>query len=228
MLDVLVAPEVFELRPDYVGLIVSVDGLPSGRSSDYSRRLLLEAADHARGLDPDAHPHVVAWHEAYRGFGAKPRRTRPSVDALLRRVPTGLPEVNQVVDLYNAVSVRHVLPIGGEDVDAYEGPPRLVRATGDEAFLTRRDGELVDDPPHPGEVVWRDDAGVTCRRWNWRQCARTELHERSRRGFFVLERLAPLPLDALHAAGAELMQHLTALAPNAAVDSCLLGVGCSP
>jgi DNA/RNA-binding domain of Phe-tRNA-synthetase-like protein len=77
-------------------------------------------------------------------------------------------------------------------------------------------------------VVWRDDLGVTCRRWNWRQSTRTELHDGSRRGFFVLERLAPLPLDALHAAGAELMQHLTALAPNAAVDTCLLGVGCSP
>ena len=228
MQNVVVAPEVFQLRPDYVGLIVAVDGLPSGSSSHYSRRLLVEAADHARGVDPDTHPHVLAWHEAYRAFGSKPRRTRPSVDALLRRVPAGLPEVNQVVDLYNAVSVRHVLPIGGEDADAYQGPPRLVRATGDEAFVTRRDGELVDDPPHPGEVVWRDDLGVTCRRWNWRQCVRTALTERSRRGFFVLERLAPLPLDALHAAGEELIRHIVTLAPHAAVDTCLLGVGCRP
>jgi DNA/RNA-binding domain of Phe-tRNA-synthetase-like protein len=222
MRSVLVAPDVFQLRPDYVGLIVAVDGLPSGRSSDYSRGLLAEAAEHAREVDAEAHPHIVAWHEAYRAFGAKPRRTRPSVDALLRRVPAGLPEVNQVVDLYNAVSVRHVLPIGGEDADAYQGPPRLVRATGDEAFVTRRDGELVDDPPHPGEVVWRDDLGVTCRRWNWRQCTRTALSEGSRRGWFVLERLAPLPLDTLHAAGEELIRRIVTVAPHAAIDTCLL------
>jgi DNA/RNA-binding domain of Phe-tRNA-synthetase-like protein len=220
--EVVVAPQVFQLRPDYVVLVIVVDGLPGGGSSDYSRRLLADAAQHAVERGSCTHPHVVAWHEAYRAFGSKPNRTRPSVDALLRRVPAGLPEVNQVVDLYNAVSVRHVIPIGGEDADTYQGPPRLVRATGDELFATVRDGESVHDPPSPGEVIWRDDLGVTCRRWNWRQCTRTRIVEGSRRGFFVLERLAPLRLDALHTAGEELIRHITRLAPHASVDTRVL------
>ena len=33
----------------------------------------------------DQLPHVAAWREAYRAFGAKPQRTRNSVEALLRR-----------------------------------------------------------------------------------------------------------------------------------------------
>jgi DNA/RNA-binding domain of Phe-tRNA-synthetase-like protein len=31
------------------------------------------------------------------------------------------------------------------------------------------------DQPEPGEVIWRDDDGVTCRCWNWRQCVRTRI-----------------------------------------------------
>ena len=217
-----VAPEVFELRPDFVCLLLAVDGLPCGGSSDYSRRLLAEVSREAVEHTSGDHPHVAAWHEAYRAFGSKPQRARPSVDALLRRVSAGLPQVNQVVDLYNAVSVRYLIPIGGEDADTYQGPPRLVRATGDEPFPTFRDGELVEEPPSPGEVVWRDDAGVTCRRWNWRQCVRTRITEESDRGFFVLERLDPLPLEALHAAGEELARHVTTLAPHALVRTRLL------
>ena len=44
----------------------------------------------------------------------------------------------------------------------------------DEPFDTTADGAAVIEHPDPGEVVWCDDAGVTCR-WNWRQAQRTAL-----------------------------------------------------
>ena len=37
-------------------------------------------------------------------------------------------------------------------------------------------GEDPNDPPKPGEVVYADAAKVLCRRWNWRQDARTHHH----------------------------------------------------
>lgn len=45
--------------------------------------------------------------------------------------------------------------------------------------------------PEIGEVVWRDDAGVTCRRWNWRQGRRTALTEESTTALFIIDALAP-------------------------------------
>ena len=36
--------------------------------------------------------------------------------------------MNRLTDCYNAVSVLHQIPIGGEDLTRYAGPPRLVRA----------------------------------------------------------------------------------------------------
>jgi DNA/RNA-binding domain of Phe-tRNA-synthetase-like protein len=210
---VRVADTVRELRPDYRALLVVAEQLRAGPSDEWSESLLADAEAHAASLD---HPHVLAWAEAFRAFGAKPQRTRPSVTALLRRVP-GLPRVDRLTDAYNAVSVRYAVPVGGEDLDAYVGMMRLVRASGDEPFETTASGEPVVDFPEPGEVVWRDDAGVTCRRWNWRQTTRTRLTTATTRAVFVLDALGPLPDEALAAAGDALVTALTTGSPQATV-----------
>ncbi|TYB49227.1 B3/B4 domain-containing protein [Actinomadura chibensis] len=219
MLDRVVVDEaVRELRPDFAVLAVVAEGLVNGPSDQVSEGWLADAAGQA---DPDD-PHVEAWREAYRAFGAKPKRTRPSVDALLRRADA-LPSVNRVVDAYNAVSVEYALPIGGEDLDAYRGAARLVRATGEEPFDVIAAGAPAVEHPDPGEVVWRDDAGVTCRRWNWRQCVRTRLTETTKNGFFLLERLEPYPIDRLYEAGDKLAERLRAIAPDVRVETRLIG-----
>ncbi len=221
-----VADEIWALRPDYQVLILTAEGLTGGPSDDRSGGWLTAAA--AAAADPMADEHVAAWRDAFRAFGAKPTRTRSSVEALLRRADTGLPRVNRVVDAYNAVSVTHVLPIGGEDLDAYVGPPRLTRAVGGESFDTSAHGEPVTENVGNGEVVWRDDIGVTCRRWNWRQCLRTRITPATANAFFVLERLDPYPSQRLHAAAAALTGHLKAIAPAARIEARVIGPAAQP
>jgi len=213
-----VDPAVFALRPDYRALLLAVDGIQPGPSDDASEALLqaAEAAAQAALGDGsvDEIPHVAAWREAYRAFGAKPQRTRNSLEALLRRAATGLPRVNRLTDIYNAVSVLHQIPLGGEDLDRYSGPPRLIRATGDEPFDTVADGEAVIEHPLPGEVVWCDDAGVTCRIWNWRQARRTQLRDDTTRALFILDALDPTSDEALHATADDLVSRLRRLGPD--------------
>ena len=94
--------------------------------------------------------------------------------------------MNRLVDVYNAVSVAYGLPLGGEDADRLLGAPVLRAARDGDAFdLPGPDG--APDPPRPGEVVWADDAGVTCRAWNWRQGVRTRIREDTCRAVFLLE-----------------------------------------
>jgi DNA/RNA-binding domain of Phe-tRNA-synthetase-like protein len=217
---IVVDDAVRALRPDFAVLLMIAEGLANGPSDDASAAWLATAARQA--VAPDADEHVLAWREAYRGFGAKPKRTKPSVEALLARA-AAVPAINRVVDAYNAVSMEHGLPVGGEDVDAYRGPARLTRATGDEPFDTVAAGADIVEHPLPGEVVWRDDAGVTCRRWNWRQCARTRITESTKNALFVLERLAPYPLDRLPAAGDDLAARLRGLAPDVRIETRLIG-----
>ena len=215
---VSVDSQVMELRPDYVAVVIVAVGLRPGPSDDSSDGLLAEAEAEARkaiaGGEIADLAAVAAWRRAYQAFGAKPKRTRPSVEALLRRVDAGLPRIDRLTDVYNAMSVRHLLPIGGEDLDMYGGPARLVRAVGDEPFDTTRDGQPVVGHPEPGEVVWRDDIGVTCRAWNWRQCVRTRITYSTTRAIFILDGLAELGADGLEAGRNDLTEHLSALNPG--------------
>ena len=220
---------VFALRPDYRALLLAVDGLVPGPSGQAGEEMLQAAESAARellnGRPVEQLPHVAAWREAYQGFGAKPNRTRNSLEALLRRAVSGLPRVNRLTDLYNAVSVLHQVPLGGEDLTRYSGAPRLVRATGKEAFDTAADGAAVIEHPESGEVVWCDDAGVTCRRWNWRQARRTQLGEETTSALFILDALEPMTDEALHAAAEDLIARLTLLGPDVGVARRLIAAG---
>jgi DNA/RNA-binding domain of Phe-tRNA-synthetase-like protein len=218
---------VFALRPDYRALLLTADGLRGGPSDETSERVLAAAEGTARrlldGRLPEQLPHPAAWREAYRALGAKPQRTRPSVEALLRRLePDGLPRIDRITDVYNAVSLAHLLPLGGEDRGAYVGPPRLVRADGSEPFDTTAGGEPVVEHPEPGEVVWRDQSAVTCRRWNWRQGVRTRITTDTTSAVFVLDALDPLADEELHAAADALTDGLLALDPDAVVHRRLI------
>lgn len=206
---------VATLRPDYRALLIAVDGLDPHADPTRSEALLAWAEEAARVLLAETSveelPHVAAWREAYRAFGAKPQRTRNSLEALTRRADlagSGLPRVNALTDLYNAISVIHQVPLGGENLDAYAGSPRLIRAAGNEPFDTTANGETLVEHPDTGEVVWCDDTGVTCRRWNWRQGRRTQLTDKTISALFILDALEPMSDDALAAAGDELVTHL--------------------
>lgn len=211
---------VFEFRRDYRAMLLTVDGLLPGPSDESSESLLAAAEAAAREASGPVEdlPHVAAWREAYRAFGAKPQRTRNSLEALLRRAVTGLPRVNRLTDIYNAISVLHQVPLGGEDLSRYQGAPRLIRATGSEPFDTMGDGEPVIEYPEPGEVVWCDDAGVTCRRWNWRQARRTQLRDDTTTALFILDALEPMTDDALALAADDLASHLMRLGPDVRIN----------
>jgi DNA/RNA-binding domain of Phe-tRNA-synthetase-like protein len=218
-----ISPEIFALRPDFTALSIYVDAARN-TESDAQSAGLLDAACGMLDAAPWAEAHLEAWRDAYRAFGAKPQRTPCSADALRKRALKDgrLPTVNAVVDLYNAISVRFALPIGGEDADLYAGAPSLIRAIGGEPFDTIQEGRPQIEPVDRGEVVWRDARGVTCRRWNWRQGVRTRIGVDTTSMWFVLERLDPMPISAFEQAGAELLNGLNALSPGIRASTLML------
>jgi DNA/RNA-binding domain of Phe-tRNA-synthetase-like protein len=128
--EVLIDEAVRLAYPDYVGLVLVAEGVRNGPTDANTDAVLAdaEAALRASGLERAAdHPHIAAWRAAFSSFGAKPSRYPSSAEALMARVLKGqpLPRVNALVDLYNAVSVRHALPLGGEDADRLDGALRL-------------------------------------------------------------------------------------------------------
>lgn len=210
-----IAPDIFALRPDFAALSIYAENARNTASDAHGTELLRQACHDLRAA-PWAEAHLAAWRDAYKAFGAKPQRTPCSAEALHKRALRDqmLPAVNAVVDLYNAISVRYALPVGGEDAALYDGAPHLMRASGNESFETMAEGAPKIETVEQGEVIWCDARGVTCRRWNWRQGLRTRITEHSTEMWFVLERLDPMPGDALLEAGERLIEGLRRLSPD--------------
>jgi DNA/RNA-binding domain of Phe-tRNA-synthetase-like protein len=223
-----VSAEIRERFPGYRARCVFVRGIRNGPSDQRAHEWLCGAERRARAAfgagAPSEHPHLAAWRDAYRSLGWKPSRFRCSAESLIRRAlrEEGLPRVNRLVDLYNAVSVEHVLPIGGEDAARLRGELVLRLAAGDEEFVAREGGRETRSHPDPGEPVWLDEAGVTCRGWNWRQGVRTALGEATEQAFFVLDALPPFGAAQLDAAAEAIRARLLALEPSCDVTTHLL------
>ena len=121
----------------------------NGASSDELVQMLrdAEASVRDRGMAVEQiaeEPHIKAWREAYRAFGAKPAEFRSSIEAMARRALRGdeLPAISALVDIGNIVSLRHLLPAGSHAIDVLKGDIELRFATGDEEFVAFGTNEL--------------------------------------------------------------------------------------
>jgi DNA/RNA-binding domain of Phe-tRNA-synthetase-like protein len=198
MTRLIVADEVCAAFPDLRIDVLVADGF-SGNAPwpEVEVRLAAlesSAAAGAPARDGEDDPHIAAWYSAYRAFGTNPRRERPSVDALRRRLARSgrLPRINPAVDCYNLVSVSFGVPAGAFDLSAAEGDITVRFADGSEPFTPLGEpGKL--EYPHLGEVIYTDAIGVLTRHWNHRDADRTKVTADSDRIAFILETVAATP-----------------------------------
>ena len=226
----IISPEIFTLAPDFRAISINVQA-SSLINADVGKQALQQACiDHLHSPAPWTEAHLQSWAEVFQKFGAKPKRTPCSAAALIKRVikDGALPSIDPIVDLYNAVSIRYAVPVGGENSLAYQGSPQLDIATGQENFDTMKEGEPASESPEKGEVIWHDDAGVTCRRWNWRQGIRTRLSIENSSMWFILESLSSMPLDQLEQAATMLTTGIQAMMPDAVIQQEFLDINTQP
>lgn len=79
---------------------------------------------------------VRAYRDMYWRLSIDPTKTRPSGEALLRRVLNGndLPNISTAVDEYNIASMKTMIPISGFDLDRLTPPFQIRFAKDDETF----------------------------------------------------------------------------------------------
>ncbi|WP_225100211.1 B3/4 domain-containing protein [Streptomyces sp. CoH27] len=213
------ASAVADAFPDTLIALVTATGVrghePWPHTADAVAELEQRLAEGSWAPADESDPRIDAWHTAYRSFGTNPRRIRPSVDALGRRLAKkgSLPRISPAVDSYNAVSVRHALPAGAFDLDQVKGDVDIRHADGTESFTPLGEPGTVETP-RPGEIIYADTAGVLTRHWNHRDAHRTRVTDDSAHVAFVLETLrADRDGDLLKTAADELQ---SLLAPHAA------------
>ncbi|MFC8538137.1 B3/4 domain-containing protein [Streptomyces sp. NPDC057249] len=213
-----ISPDVADAFPDALIAIVTATGLngrvPWPRAAAALEGLEQELAAGTWAPADESDPRIESWHTAYRSFGTNPRRIRPSVDALGRRLAKRgtLPRINPAVDAYNTVSVRHGLPAGAFDLDHVTGDVEIRYADGTETFTPLGEPDTAENPKS-GEIIYVDTTDVLTRHWNHRDAHRTRVTETSTHVAFVIETLTAARDGHLLIAAAEELRSL--LVPHA-------------
>ena len=202
---------IFEMFPELaVGVVVCRDIDNTGEADGIMEAIRArekEIKENFRLEVLSQHQKVNPWREAYRKFGGKPKKNNSSIESLLRRTLKGeeLRHINKIVDIYNLLSLKYVLPFGGEDLGKAEGDIRLTIAGAGEEPVTLL-GEKEPRPPKEGEVIYRDDVSAICRRFNWKECDRTKFSEDSKSAVLVAEGLPPASREVIEVAVKELKE----------------------
>lgn len=191
-------PKIFEDFDNPVIGVIITKGINNKKDNPEIQNLLRGAEVDLRkkldGIEIPQHPHIAPWRETYKTFGSKPSEYRCSAEALIRIVLRGfeIKKISPLVDLYNLISIKYILPVGAEDLNKMQGDLKLTLAIGTEDYIAL--GQEENDPPKAGEVIYRDDLGVICRRWNWREGDRTKITKDTKDAVVVLESIASIPI----------------------------------
>ena len=146
-------------------------------------------------------PEISAWRKIYRELGSNPKDFRSSVEALLRRARGGekpIPQINNLVDLYNYISLKYHLPAGAEDLDKTEGDISLTFANGSEKGVYIGSSEVQNCDL--GEVIYKDMEGFICRKWNWREADRTKIDKDTKQAVLVIEKVPEVSKEVFNEA----------------------------
>ena len=132
----VVEKEIFEKLPTACFGVVVAKGIDNGKSYPTVDALLDEsiaaAAAHFEGKKVKEEPEILPYREAFRALGINPNKFMCSIEALFTRIAKGkgMPHINPIVDLGNAVSLKYTLPMGAHDLSATTSACALrVRAT---------------------------------------------------------------------------------------------------
>jgi len=191
--------ELFDILPDLtIGIVVAKDvdnTHPSKEIDDLLTQAIEEVKKNFVGDKAQDHPRIRPWRAAFSKLSISGSKFPSSIESMARRILKGdpFPKINPLVDLYNSVSLRYLVPMGGHDLDTIEGNIHLQFAEGWEPFTPMGGGDTATVPK--GELVYRDDRQVLTRNWVWRQCEKDKATEKTRNIF--------IPIDVLGEVGRE-------------------------
>jgi DNA/RNA-binding domain of Phe-tRNA-synthetase-like protein len=209
-----VQKELFDLLPDLtIGMVVAT-GVDNTHLSKEIDDLLTQAIEGLRknfvADKAQEHPKIKPWRAAFSKLGISGSKFPSSIESMARRILRGdpFPKINPLVDLYNSISLRYLVPMGGHDLDTLKGNIYLRFAEGWEPFTPLGGGETVVVPK--GELVYRDDQEVLTRNWVWRQCEKDKATDKTKNIF--------IPIDVLGEVGRgcadEIIRELSQLIPR--------------
>lgn len=208
-------PTVFEKFPNLIVALPVITGFDNTKNSkkalDLLREIEMELREKTNLPDFLKDPRVTSYVQCFKEFGTDPEKFRPAHVALAVRVLEGgnLPDINPMVNLYNAMSLKYITPFGGENLEAVYGDFVLKFAEGGEQWIPIGGGK--SKPATKGELVWSDDFDLSTRALNWRQCDRTKMTDKTTTGYYVMDGFEDINKENIEKAAVDFCETATKL-----------------
>ncbi|MBQ2697105.1 MAG: hypothetical protein IJF59_00380 [Clostridia bacterium] len=207
-----IAPEVFDKLPElYIGALV-VKGIDNTKDypgvTEYLNACVEEIHQKLAGRKVKENTMIMPFRAAFNQLGMNPNKFMPSIEALASRIEKGkgMPHINPIVDLGNAVSIKYLLPMGAHPLSDVDEEVRFAR----EGDIFRPFGAEADEQPDIGEMIYANGNIVGTRRWIWRQSDLSKIERDTTDVFFPIDGftfLAPQVEAALDELAALCEQH---------------------
>lgn len=188
---------------------VAVRGLDNTRDIPELEQMLAEnvaaCETYFSGKKPKETEDIVPYRAAFTALGINPNKFMCSIEALLTRIAKGkgFPHINAAVDLGNAVSIKHRLPMGAHDLDTIDEGLDVRLAEEEDTFIPF--GSTEEETPDAGEAVYASGHEIRTRRWTWRQSERGKITGKTRDILFPIDGFSDLNAEEVHKAADELV-----------------------
>lgn len=207
-----VAAEVFEKLPTYCLGVVVARGVDNGTANAKVTQMMNDEMDafmqRMVGVNLKECPGIQPYRNAFLSLGMNPNKFMCSVEALSKRVQKGnrLPNINPIVDLGNALSLKYCLPMGAHDIEKLDGDMTVRFSTTEDYFLPMGENEAEQMPDQ--ELVYVSNHTVKTRRWIWRQSDDGKIDEKTGYIFYPIDGFVDANLENVKRATAELAKFL--------------------
>ena len=186
-----VEKEVFDKLPNACFGVVMAKGIDNSKIYPEIEQLLKESIQTAslrfEGKKVKEEAEILPYREAFRSLGINPNKYLCSIEALFTRIAKGkgMPFINPVVDLGNAISLKYTLPMGAHDLGSNNDDICIRFSKEGDTFLPF--GANDEEKPDIGEVVYAVGQQVRTRRWTWRQSENGKITKDSSDIFFPID-----------------------------------------
>lgn len=182
-----ISEEVFEILPGVCFGVVVAKGVESREISSGLEEVARELEERYSGGRAKDIEEIAPYRDAFKKMGYNPNKFMPSIESLVGRVlkQKGIPSILPVVDLYNAISLKYLLPIGGHDMDSGTEDIEVRLSTPGDLFTSF--GSSAGEEIPQGEVIYSVGREVKTRRWIWRQGELGKITRESRNIFFPID-----------------------------------------
>ena len=211
-MNFVIQDSIFEKLPDLCVGVVAAKGIDNSGPHPEIDRLLDDAIALAEerfsGKRVKEEPEILPYREAFQALGINPNKYMCSIEALISRIAKkkGMPCINPLVDLNNAISIKYSLPMGTHDIDTMKDDLLVRFALPEDTFIPF--GETETEHPEEHELVYVSGHEVRTRRWTWRQSEIGKITEDTRSVFFPIDGFTDINRDRVLRARDELAELL--------------------